>query len=86
MALNERSRLGGRRTAFRAAFAEQARRLAPLGANDAQLAEFFGVDESTIARWIPAPTLAQVRGHRARGRQATEAAGSERGSDRGRRT
>ncbi len=52
MALDEPPRLSGCRTAFRAAFTEQARKLALRGANNAQLADFFGVDEHTLEHWI----------------------------------
>lgn len=42
---------GGRPSAYRAEYAEQARKLCLLGATDKDLAEFFGVDERTINRW-----------------------------------
>jgi hypothetical protein len=51
MALDETTLRRGRRTALRAEFIEQARKLALLGATDAQLGEFFGVDDHTINRW-----------------------------------
>ena len=41
----------GRPTKYRAVFAEQARKLCDLGATDAQLADFFGVCETTINTW-----------------------------------
>ena len=41
----------GRRTAFRPVFSERARKLALMGASDARLGDFFGVDERTIRRW-----------------------------------
>lgn len=41
----------GRPTAYQAAHAEQARRLALLGFTDLQMAEFFGVAESTFHLW-----------------------------------
>lgn len=40
-----------RPTKYRAEFAEQARKLCLLGATDAELGDFFGVDERTINRW-----------------------------------
>lgn len=42
---------GGRPTAYRAEFNEQARKLCLLGATDKQLADFFEVEESTINEW-----------------------------------
>jgi hypothetical protein len=41
----------GRPTACCAEYAGQATKLCRLGATDAQLADFFGVDDRTIARW-----------------------------------
>jgi hypothetical protein len=41
----------GRPTSYRPEFAEQAAKLCRLGAKDAELANFFEVDESTINRW-----------------------------------
>ncbi len=41
----------GRPTKYRAEFAEQARKLCLLGATDAELADFFKVNEATINRW-----------------------------------
>ncbi len=41
----------GRRSTFRDEYVDQARKLALLGATDAQLGDFFGVDERTINRW-----------------------------------
>ncbi len=41
----------GRPTAYQAAHAEQARRLALLGFTDVQMADFFGVAESTFHLW-----------------------------------
>lgn len=41
----------GRPTAYRAEFAEQARKLCLLGATDADMAEFFGVTEQTVNNW-----------------------------------
>jgi len=40
-----------RPTKYRAEFAEQARKLCRLGATDRELADFFGVQESTINKW-----------------------------------
>ncbi|MBY5984443.1 MULTISPECIES: hypothetical protein [unclassified Halomonas] len=40
-----------RPTKYKAEFAEQARKLCLLGATDAELADFFGVAESTINKW-----------------------------------
>jgi len=41
----------GRPTAWRTEYAGQATKLCRLGATDAQLADFFGIDDRTIARW-----------------------------------
>ncbi|MDR0439851.1 MAG: hypothetical protein LBI59_02545 [Candidatus Accumulibacter sp.] len=41
----------GRPTLYRAAYVEQARRLAMLGQTDKEMAEFFGVNEATLHRW-----------------------------------
>lgn len=41
----------GRPSRYKPEFAEQARKLCRLGATDVELADFFGVDESTITRW-----------------------------------
>ncbi len=41
----------GRRSAFKTEYVDQARKYCLLGATDAQLADFFGVDERTINRW-----------------------------------
>ena len=43
--------MAGRPTYYRSEFAEQAEKLCKLGATDAELGDFFGVDESTINRW-----------------------------------
>jgi transposase len=40
-----------RPTEYKAAYAEGARKLALLGATDAEVADFFGVDVRTIYRW-----------------------------------
>jgi transcriptional regulator with XRE-family HTH domain len=40
-----------RPTDYRQEYAEQARKLCLLGYTDKQLADFFGVNESTITRW-----------------------------------
>ena len=42
---------GGRPTEYRPEYNEQARKLCLLGATDAQLADFFGVSETTINNW-----------------------------------
>lgn len=42
---------GGRPTAYRAEFVEQVRKLAKLGATDAELADFFCVSEVTVNAW-----------------------------------
>lgn len=42
---------GGRPSAYREEFAEQARKLCLLGATDKELAEFFEVSEATINNW-----------------------------------
>lgn len=41
----------GRPTEYREAYVEGARKLARLGATDAEIADFFGVDVRTIYRW-----------------------------------
>ena len=42
---------GGRPTDYRDDYAEKAQKLAKLGATDAEVADFFGVNVSTIHRW-----------------------------------
>ena len=42
---------GGRPTKYRAEFAEQAKKLARLGATDKELADFFDVSEQTVNTW-----------------------------------
>lgn len=42
---------GGRRRAYRTAFAERAQKLASRGATDADMAEFFDVDTEMLGRW-----------------------------------
>lgn len=42
---------GGRRSAFREEYAEQAKKLCRLGAIDRELADFFGVCERTLHAW-----------------------------------
>lgn len=44
-------RMAGRPTDYRDAYAEGARKLALLGATDAEIADFFDVDVRTIYRW-----------------------------------
>jgi hypothetical protein len=52
----------GRPTAYRDEYAETAYRLALLGLTDAEVAEFFGVDPSTIYRWDEAhPEFCETR-------------------------
>lgn len=41
----------GRPSKYRAEFADQAMKLCRLGATDAELADFFGVSESTLNNW-----------------------------------
>lgn len=41
----------GRPTAYRVEYVEQARKLCLLGATDVQLADFFGVTDTTIVNW-----------------------------------
>lgn len=41
----------GRPTEYKAAYAEGATKLARLGATDAEIADFYGVDVRTIYRW-----------------------------------
>ena len=43
---------GGRPSKYRSEFAEQAKHLCKLGATTAQLADAFGVDSSTVERWM----------------------------------
>ncbi len=43
--------MAGRPTDYREAYAEGARKLANLGATDAEIADFFDVDVRTIYRW-----------------------------------
>jgi hypothetical protein len=42
---------GGRPTKYKKEYAEQAAKLCKLGATDAELADFFGVNTTTIWRW-----------------------------------
>lgn len=42
---------GGRPSSYRPEYAEQALKLARLGATDAQMADFFGVSEQTLNNW-----------------------------------
>lgn len=42
---------GGRETLFKAEYVEQAEKLSMLGATDIEIADFFGVDRSTLYRW-----------------------------------
>jgi hypothetical protein len=42
---------GGRPTDYRPEYCEQAEKLCRLGATDIEIADFFGVNESTILRW-----------------------------------
>lgn len=42
---------GGRETLFKAEYVEQAEKLSMLGATDVEIADFFGVDRSTLYRW-----------------------------------
>ena len=44
-------RSAGRPSSYRPEFAAQATKLRRLGATDAQLADFFDVDERTVQRW-----------------------------------
>lgn len=47
----KRGNAGGRPTSFKAEYIEQGRKLAALGATDREMAEFFGVAESTFYLW-----------------------------------
>lgn len=42
---------GGRETLFKPEYVEQAEKLSMLGATDVEIADFFGVDRSTLYRW-----------------------------------
>jgi len=42
---------GGRPSKYEPEYAEQARKLAALGATDREIADFFGVHEATLYRW-----------------------------------
>lgn len=42
---------GGRPSSFKPEYCEQAEKLCKLGATDAELGDFFGVDERTINNW-----------------------------------
>ena len=42
---------GGRPSKYKAAYAEQARKLCELGATDVDIADFFGVSDRTVYRW-----------------------------------
>lgn len=58
-----RERKGGCKTVYKAAFVEQARKLCQLGATDAEVADFFEVDRSTLHRWrTKHPALAEAMG------------------------
>lgn len=41
----------GRPTAYKDAYADEAKKIARLGATDAEIADFFGVDVRTVYRW-----------------------------------
>lgn len=49
--MSEEKRPVGRPTKYKNEYAEQARKLCLLGATDAEMADFFDVDESTINNW-----------------------------------
>lgn len=49
--MSEENSQGGRPTKFKPEYCEQARKLALLGATDAEVAEFFGVTEQTVNNW-----------------------------------
>lgn len=42
---------GGRPSAFKPGFVEQAKKLCELGATDVEIADFFGVSDRTLYRW-----------------------------------
>ena len=48
---NTKRKPRGRRSAFKPAYIEQGRKLCQLGATDAQIANFFGVNKRTVNRW-----------------------------------
>lgn len=48
---DEQANKGGRPTAYRQEFCEQAYKLCLLGHTDAELAKFFGVSEATVNNW-----------------------------------
>ena len=51
MAKRKKAKKAGRPTKYRKEYGEQVYKLCLLGATDAQLADFFGVAESTITLW-----------------------------------
>jgi len=65
MAIKEKKRAGGRPSAFKPEYVEQAYNYCLLGAIDSQLAEFFNVAESTLNLWkkkFPEFAAAMTRG------------------------
>jgi len=56
----EDKNLGGRPSAYREEFVEQAEKLCNLGATDEEMADFFGISVRTLYRWkIEQPTFCQ---------------------------
>lgn len=49
--MSEEKRPVGRPSKYKPEYAEQARKLCLLGATDAEMADFFDVDERTVNRW-----------------------------------
>ena len=49
--MSDKKRPVGRPSKYKPKYAEQARKLCLLGATDAEMADFFEVDEATINRW-----------------------------------
>lgn len=49
--MTDQKRKGGRPSKYKEEFAEQAYKLCLLGATDAEMADFFGVDEDTLNNW-----------------------------------
>ncbi|HEX5321485.1 MAG TPA: helix-turn-helix domain-containing protein [Stellaceae bacterium] len=63
--------MAGRPSAYRQEYADQARKLALLGATNDDLASFFGVSPATIDRWIAAHD--ELRGALKSGRDEADA-------------
>jgi hypothetical protein len=67
----EKMNAGGRGiTGYRAEYEEQAYNYCLLGATNETLAEFFGVSDTTIKKWMGTPSRRSIRGLRSPFRRA----------------